>query len=98
MYEYIKRKSEELKRRRVSRSYFLVISSEFDPNPANLNLVKDVFRRTRIPITMMRVVDLLFLIEEKLKDIELTHERLERLFLETGILTREKIVDILGIR
>jgi hypothetical protein len=98
MYEYIKRKSEELKKRRVSRSYFLVVSSEFDSNPANLNLVKDVFRRTRIPITMMRGVDILFLIEEKLKDIELTHERLERLFLETGILTREKIVDILGIR
>jgi hypothetical protein len=98
MYEYIKRKSEELKKRRVSRSYFLVVSSEFDPSPANLNLVKDVLRRTRIPIVLMRAIDLLFLIEERLKDTELTHERLERLFLETGILTREKIVDILGIR
>jgi len=98
MYEYIKRKSDELKRRRVSRSYFLVVSSEFDPNPTNLNLVKDVFRRTRIPVIMLRAVDLLFLIEEKLKDTELTHERLEQLFLETGMLTREKIVDILGIR
>jgi hypothetical protein len=74
------------------------VSSEFDPNPTNLNLVKDVFRRTRIPVIMLRAVDLLFLIEEKLKDTELTHERLEQLFLETGMLTREKIVDILGIR
>ncbi len=47
---------------------------------------------------MIKAVDLLFLIEEKLKDTDLTHERLEPLFLETGILTREKIVDILGIR
>jgi hypothetical protein len=98
MYEYIKRKGEELKRRRVNRSYFLIVSSEFDPSPGSLNLVKDVFRRTRIPIIMMRAADLLFLIEEKLKDTELTHERLERLFLETGVLTREKIVDILGVR
>jgi hypothetical protein len=98
MYDYIKRKGEELKRHRVNRSYFLVVSSEFDSSPQNLSLVKDVFRRTRIPIIMMRAVDLLFLIEETLKDTELTHKRLEDLFLETGILTREKIVDILGIR
>ena len=98
MYEYIKRKGDELKRRRVNRSYFLIVSSEFDTSPTNLNLVKDVFRRTRIPIIMMKAVDLLFLIEEKLKDTDLTHERLEQLFLETGILTREKIIDILGIR
>jgi hypothetical protein len=80
------------------RSSFLIVSSEFDPSPTTLDRIKDVFRRTRIPIVMMKAVDLLFLIEEKLKDTDLTHERLEPLFLETGILTREKIVDILGIR
>ena len=98
MFEYIKRKGEELKKLRVNRSSFLILSSEFDPSPTNLDRIKVVFRRTRIPIVMMKAVDLLFLIEEKLKDTDLTHESLEPLFLETGILTREKIVDILGIR
>jgi hypothetical protein len=98
MYEYIKKKSEELRKLRVSRSYFLVVSSEFDLSAGNLNLVKDVFRRTRIPIVMVKASDLQFLIQQKLKDVDLTHERLETLLLETGVLTREKMVDILGIK
>ena len=48
MYEYIRKKSDELKRRRVGRLYFLIVSSEFDQGSTSLNRVKDVFRRTRI--------------------------------------------------
>jgi len=98
MHEYITKKGEELKQRRVNKAYFLVVSSEFDPSSTNINLIKSVFKRTRIPIILMKAVDLQFLIEEKLKNTELTHKQLEDLFLDTGILTREKIVDILGIR
>jgi hypothetical protein len=75
MYKYFNRKGEELKKRRVNRSYFLIVSS---------GLVKGVFRRTRIPIIIMSAADLLFLIEENLKDTDLTHERFEQLFLETA--------------
>ena len=98
MNEYIRKKGEELRRRRVNRFYFLIVSSDFDQSATSLSRIKDVFRLTRVPIIMIKAVDLLFLIEEKLKDTELTHDRIEQLFLETGILTREKIVDILGIR
>ncbi len=98
MHEYIMKKVDELKERRVHKSYFLVVSSEFDSSATNINLIKSVYKRTRIPIVMMKAVDLLFLIEEKLKNTELTHQFLEDLFLDTGILTREKIVDTLGIR
>jgi hypothetical protein len=98
IFEYITKKREELKKRRVGRFYFLVVSSDFDENPTSLNRVKDVFRRARIPIVMMKAADLMFLVEEKLKDTDLTHDRLEPLFLETGILKRDKIVDLLGLR
>lgn len=98
IYEYIKRKSDELKRRRVNRASFLIVSSQFDDSPNNINLILDVYRRTRIPIIMISAADLLFVIEEKLKDVGLDHSRLEPLFLETGILSKEKIIDILGIR
>jgi hypothetical protein len=93
--EYIRKKGEELKKRRVSRSYFLIVSSDFDQSSKDLTILKDVFRLTRVPVIMIKAVDLLYLIEQKLKDIELTHERLEQLFLDTGILTREKIIDTL---
>ena len=38
------------------RSSFLIVSSEFDPSPTNPDRIKDVFRRTRIPIVMMKAV------------------------------------------
>jgi hypothetical protein len=98
IYEYIKSKTDELKKLRVNRASFLIVSSQFDESPTNINLILDVYRRTRIPVVMVSASDLLFLIEEKLKDVELDHSRLEQLFLVTGILSKEKIIDVLGIR
>jgi hypothetical protein len=99
IYEYIKTKSDELKKQRgIMRCYFLIVSSEFDGNPKNITSIRNVFRQTRIPIAMITAADLLYLIEEKLKDVELNHTHLEQLFLDTGILTREKIVELLGFR
>ncbi|MSU58624.1 MAG: hypothetical protein EXS35_10680 [Pedosphaera sp.] len=98
IYEYIKSKTDELKKLRVNRASFLIVSSQFDESPTNINLILDVYRRTRIPIVMVSASNLLFLIEEKLKDVELDHSRLEQLFLVTGILSKEKIIDVLGIR
>jgi hypothetical protein len=99
IFEYIKSKSDELKKQRgIMRFYYLIISSAFDENPKNITLIRNVFRQTRIPIVMITAGDLLYLIEEKLKDIELNHTHLEQLFLDTGILTREKIVELLGFR
>lgn len=96
--EYIKKKTEELKRARINRTYFVVISSEFDDNSSSLNLLKEVYRKTRVPITLLKASDLLFIIETKLENIYINHGQLEHLFLETGLLTREKISDILGVR
>jgi hypothetical protein len=98
IYEYIKRKTDDLKKERVARNYFLIISSEFDKSQANNSLLLDVYRRTRIPIVLITASDLLFLVEEKLKDVELNHSRLEMLFLENGVLPREKIIEIIGSR
>ena len=97
IYEYIKSKTDQLKRLRVNRASFLIVSSQFDESPTNINLILDVYRRTRIPVVMITASNLLFLIEEKLKDVELSHSRLEQLFLETGILSKQKIFDVLGI-
>lgn len=96
--EYIKKKSEELKRARVNRTYFVIISSEFDEGSTSLNLLREVFRQTRVPVTLLKASDLLFIIETKLENIYINHSQLEHLFLETGLLTREKISDILGVR
>src|SRR5579859_3475254 len=48
MYEYIKKKGEELKKPRANHSYFPIASSGFDLSPTNLKLVKEVFRQARI--------------------------------------------------
>ena len=98
IYEYINRKKDELRKLRVNRASFLIVSSQFDDSPTNISLILNVFRKTRVPVLMISASDLLFIIEEKLKDVGLDHTRLEPLFLETGILSREKIIDILGIR
>jgi hypothetical protein len=98
IYEYIKNPPDELKKRRMKPICFLIISSQFDDSQINLSLIRDVDRRTNTRVVMISASDFLFVIEEKLKNFELNHTRLQQLFVETGILTREKIVELLGIR
>jgi hypothetical protein len=40
--------------------------------------------------------DLLHIVGRKLSNADINHSQLEDLFLETGILTTDKIVDVLG--
>ncbi len=98
IYEYIQKKKEELRRKRINKLYFVIVSSIFDEGGSNLNLVKDVYRRTQVPVTFLSAADLLFIIEAKLQSPEIDHARLEYLFLDTGIINREKISDVLGLR
>ena len=98
IYEYIKNPPDELKKRRMKPICFLIVSSQFDDSQVNLSLIRDVDRRTNTRVVMISASDFLFVIEEKLKNFELNHTRLQQLFVETGILTREKIVELLGIR
>ena len=98
IYEYIKNPPDELKKRRMKPICFLIVSSQFDESQINLSLIRDVDRRTNTRVVMIAASDLFFVIEEKLKNFELNHTRLQQLFVETGILTREKIVELLGIR
>ncbi len=98
IYEYIQRKKEELRRLRIGRSYFTIISSEFDEGASNLNLIREIYRKTQVPVTLLRASDLMLIIEAKLQDVSMDHKQLEYLFLDTGLITREKIIDVLGIR
>lgn len=93
IYEYIKNPPDELKKRRMKPICFLIVSSQFDDSQVNLSLIRDVDRRTNTRVVMISASDFLFVIEEKLKNFELNHTRLQQLFVETGILTREKIVN-----
>jgi hypothetical protein len=52
------------------RSSFLIVSSEFDPSPTNLDRIKDVFRRTRILIVMMKAVDSTANIGQRIKGVK----------------------------
>ena len=44
----------------------------------------------------MRAKDLLYIVSRKLSNADIDHSQLEDLFLETGVLTADKIIDALG--
>lgn len=94
--EYIRNKKSELKTQRVNRIYFVIVSSEFGDNPNDIALIREVYRKTQVPITLLKASDLLFIIENKLKNSDLSHAYLEDLFLDTGLKTRSQIVDLLS--
>ena len=98
IFEYIQKKKEELRRQRINKCYFVVVSSDFsDPN-AMASAIRDTFRRTQVPVSLLKASDLLFIIGAKLQDADMDHARLEELFLDNGLITREKIIDALGLR
>ncbi len=94
--EYIKNKQRELQRQRVDKVSFLIVSSEFTDSPSLESALKDIYRATRVPVILMRARDLLYLVSRKLSNADIDHAQLEDLFLETGVLTTDKIVDVLG--
>lgn len=94
--EYIKNKQRELQRQRVDKVSFLIVSSEFTDSPSLESSLKDIYRATRVPVILMRAKDLLYIVGRKLSNADINHSQLEDLFLETGILTTDKIVDVLG--
>lgn len=97
IFEYIQKKKEELRRRRINKSYFVIISSEFN-EAANTGLIREIYRKTQVPVTLLKAIDLMFIIDTKLQNLEIDHTRLEHLFLDTGLISRERIIDTLGIR
>ncbi|OGE83804.1 MAG: hypothetical protein A3B95_00015 [Candidatus Doudnabacteria bacterium RIFCSPHIGHO2_02_FULL_43_13b] len=94
--EYIRNKQRELQRQRVDKVSFLIISSEFTDSPSLDSSLKDIFRATRVPTILLRAKDLLYIVGRKLSNADIDHSQLEDLFLETGVLTKDKIVDVLG--
>lgn len=96
MKEYIFNKVQELTKLRISKVYFMVISSRFDAGASNIGLIKNVYKQTRVPVVLITARDLMFLVENKLQDISIDHNQIEDLLLDTGLITREKITDILG--
>lgn len=99
IYEYVQKKKEELRRqKRINKLYFVIISSDFgDPN-AMTSAIRDIYRRTQVPVLLLKAADLLFIVEARLQDSEMDHVRLEELFLENGLITRDKIIEALGLR
>lgn len=97
VYEYIQKKREELRRHRINKTYFVIVSSEFN-EAANIGSIREIYRKTQVPVILLKAIDLLFIIDTKLQNVEIDHARLEYLFLDTGLISREKIIDILGIR
>jgi hypothetical protein len=96
MSEYIRNKKIELKTRRVNKIYFLIVSSEFSGSQNEINLIREVFKKTQVPVTLLRAADLLFIVENRLKNSELNHSHLEDLFLDTGVKSRSQIIDLLA--
>ncbi len=96
--EYIRNKRKELIRERIDKLSFLIVSSEISDTPSTRETVKRIYLDTRVPLVLMRADDLLYIVEEKLKNYDIDHAQLEPLFVEPGILTREKISEILGAR
>lgn len=94
--EYIRNKQRELQRQRVDKVSFLVVSSEFSDSASLESSLKDIVRATRVPVILIRAKDLLYVVSKKLSNADIDHTQLEDLFLETGILTTDKIIDVLG--
>ena len=94
--EYIKKKQDELKRQRIIKLSFVIVSSGFANSEAMNGALLNIFRETRVPVILIQARDLLYIIETKLKHADIDLARLENLFLERGQLTREKIVEVLG--
>ncbi len=94
--EYIQKKKRELERQRISKMYFVIISSEFSDNQTMTEAVRNIYRMTQTPVILLRAEDLMFITEEKLRNVEIDHTLLEDLFLEFGLLTRDKILGVLG--
>jgi len=94
IYEYINKKKRELRRQRINKLYYAIISSNFDEN--DFSKLRDIYRRTSVPITFLKAEDLLLIIETKLQNVEIDHSQLEYLFLDHGLITRDKIIEELG--
>jgi len=94
--EYIQKKKRELERQRISKMYFVIISSEFSDNQTMTEAVRNIYRMTQTPVILLRAEDLMFITEEKLRNVEIDHTLLEDLFLEFGLLTRDKILSVIG--
>lgn len=95
--EYIRHKKAELRMQRVNRIYFVIVSSEFGNNPNDIALIREVCRKTQVSITLLKASDLLFIIENKLKNSDLSHAYLEDIFVNnTGVKERNEIVDLLS--
>jgi hypothetical protein len=94
--EYIRNKQRELQRQHVDKVSFLIVSSEFTDSPSLESSLKDIYRATRVPVILVRAKDLLYIVGRKLSNADINHSQLEDLFIETGILTTDKIIDVLG--
>ncbi len=94
--EYINTKKQTLRAQRINKMYFLVVSSEFKHDSNNTQLIREIYRRTQVPVVFMKASDLLFILENKLKNSDLSHDHIEDIFLDTGTRTREEIVDLLS--
>jgi len=94
--EYINKKRRELEKQRINKIYFLIVSSEFLNNTLVEKTLRDIYKKTQVPVVLLRAKDLLYIVERKLSHTDIDHFQMEDLFCEKGILTREKIIDILG--
>lgn len=97
IFEYIQKKRAELRKQRINKAYFVIVSSDFDTDSA-LPLIRNIYKNTQTPVTLLKASDLLFIIDSKLQDVEIDHARLEDLFIDTGLISRERIIDVFGLR
>lgn len=95
--EYIEKYKKVLEHERIYHCNFVIISSNFDESSNSLSIAHEIYKQTRIHVTLVKAEDLLLILEAKLQNIEIDVTLLEDLFLNTGILTREMIVEKLGI-
>jgi hypothetical protein len=94
--DYILRKKEDLRRKRINKIYFTVVSSSFK-DAENTVMLREIYRNTQVPVTLLKASDLLLIIDAKLQNVEIDHRILEDLFLDTGFITRQRVIDSLGI-
>lgn len=94
--DVIQRKKTTLRRGHIAKMYFLLIAPEFADTQGMEEAISNIRLGTQVSVILLTAADLLYIVEEKLKNVAIDHTLMEKLFLDSGLLTRERIVGVLG--
>jgi len=93
--EYIDHREEGLSEEGMSQVFFLIVSSKFRGDFHKS--IRSIAYSKNVLLTLLKAEDLLYLLERRMKEARLSPRILRWLFCEGGLLTRERIDELLSM-